>query len=97
MIHCLVVLRRRLTASLPLLALGLFAGCGGGADNGPMADGLHVSCLEQADPGPCGGATPAYYYDYQADRCRRFLWGGCDGNVPFKTLEQCQRMCKGGG
>ncbi|MBK1631074.1 hypothetical protein CKO31_10040 [Thiohalocapsa halophila] len=76
----------------------LLAGCGGGADNGgAAADGLHVSCLEEPDPGPCRAAKPAYYYDYKTDSCKRFLWGGCRGNVPFETLEQCLRRCKGGG
>lgn len=88
---------RMLSVRLPLVAaLALLAGCGGGADNGGAADGLHVSCLEEPDPGPCRAAKPAYYYDYQTDSCERFLWGGCRGNVPFETLEQCRRMCTGG-
>jgi hypothetical protein len=79
--------------------MALLAGCGGGADNGPDVppDSLHVSCLAKPDPGPCRAAKPAYYYDYQTDSCKQFLWGGCQGRVPFETLEQCLRMCKGGG
>jgi hypothetical protein len=88
---------RMLTARLPLMALALLlAACGGGADNGGAADGLHVSCLEEPDPGSCRAAKPAYYYDYKTDSCKRFLWGGCRGHVPFETLEDCLRMCKGG-
>ncbi len=86
--------------SLVAATLALLAGCGGGAiDNVPdaPADSLHVSCLVRPDPGPCRAAKPAYYYDYQTDSCRQFLWGGCEGRVPFETLEQCLRMCKGGG
>jgi hypothetical protein len=77
----------------------MIGGCGGGADNGPDVppDSLHVSCLSKPDPGPCRAAKPAYYYDYKTDSCRQFNWGGCGGNVPFETLEQCLEMCKGGG
>lgn len=81
------------------LASAMLTGCGGGGDNAepPVpADSLHVSCLEKPDPGPCRAAKPAYFYDYRSDSCRRFFWGGCQGNVPFETLEQCLKMCKGG-
>lgn len=97
MIQGFVAPLRMFAAGLAPLALALLAGCGGGVDNGAAApDGLHVSCLEKPDPGPCRAAKPAYYYDYKTDSCKRFLWGGCRGNVPFETLEQCHRMCKGG-
>ncbi len=82
-----------------LLAVALFGGCGGGRDSAYSSvpgDSLHVSCLQQPDPGPCRAAKPAYFYDYRTDSCRRFIWGGCQGKVPFATLEQCLRMCKGG-
>lgn len=99
MIHGFPSSLRALTGLLALLGVALLlAGCGGGADNGGgAADGLHVSCLEEPDTRPCRAAKPAYYYDYQTDSCKRFLWGGCQGNVPFETLEHCLRMCKGGG
>ena len=87
----------RLAILLPLVVL---AGCGGGGDNpaGPAApaDALHVSCLAKPDPGPCRAAKPAFYYDYPSDSCRQFMWGGCQGTVPFQTLDECLRMCKGG-
>jgi hypothetical protein len=85
-----------------VLSVVLLAGCGGGGKDNPdsvpavPADALHVSCLEQPDPGPCRAAKPAYYFDYQSDSCRQFLWGGCQGNVPFESLDECLRMCKGG-
>jgi hypothetical protein len=83
-----------------LAAMLLLAACGGGADNagGPVtpADALHVSCLTKPDPGPCRGAKPAFYYDYQSDSCKQFTWGGCQGSVPFGSLDECRRMCTGG-
>jgi hypothetical protein len=93
-----MALARILPVLAAALALALLARCGGGADNGPGVppDSLHVSCLAKPDPGPCRAAKPAYYYDYSTDSCKQFLWGGCQGNVPFETLEQCLRMCRGG-
>lgn len=82
-----------------LSVMVLLAGCGGGKDNAERpaaAEALHVSCLANPDPGPCRAAKPAFYYDYQSDSCRQFLWGGCQGNVPFATLDDCLRRCKGG-
>jgi hypothetical protein len=88
---------RALPAVFSALMLALGAGCGGGADNGPdvPADAMHVSCLAKPDPGPCRAAKRAYYYDYKTDSCEPFIWGGCQGSVPFETMEQCLRMCKG--
>lgn len=39
--------------------------------------------------GPCEAAIPRYYFDQDEQRCKEFLWGGCDGVVPFETLEEC--------
>jgi hypothetical protein len=77
----------------------LLTACGGGDSKLPEAppDSLHVSCLTKPDRGPCRAAKPAYFYDYASDSCQQFLWGGCEGRVPFETLDACLRMCKGGG
>ena len=46
-------------------------------------------CLLEPDAGPCEAAIPAWYYDQAVGGCSMFLWGGCDGVVPFETLESC--------
>ena len=46
-------------------------------------------CLLEPDAGPCEAAIPAWYYDQEVGGCSMFLWGGCDGVVPFETLESC--------
>ena len=41
------------------------------------------------DSGPCEAAIVRYYFDQEEQKCTEFIWGGCDGVVPFETLEEC--------
>jgi len=50
-------------------------------------------CSLAPDPGPCNAYIERYYYDPAEKLCKPFVWGGCQGVVPFETLEQC-RSCK---
>ena len=54
---------------------------------------LDSLCLLQPDPGLCKAAFTKYYYDREAQDCKSFVWGGCDGTVPFHTLEVCRNTC----
>lgn len=54
---------------------------------------LHDNCYVAPDPGPCRMAINRYYYDQEEKKCKRFIYGGCKGVVPFKTLEECQKAC----
>lgn len=47
-------------------------------------------CFLEPDTGPCEALIPKYYYDKEDKKCREFTWGGCDGVVPFDTLEECK-------
>ncbi|MBD0260384.1 MAG: proteinase inhibitor I4 serpin [Cytophagales bacterium] len=47
-------------------------------------------CRLVPDPGPCFAAMPRYYYNKEEKRCKEFTWGGCQGVVPFETLEACK-------
>lgn len=58
-----------------------------GASNGFLAQ--ENPCLLDPDPGPCEAAIPAWYFDQETGGCSMFFWGGCDGVVPFETLEDC--------
>ena len=78
---------------LPITVAALLAGCG--SSPAGQGDGIHVSCLQEPDRGPCRGAKAGFYYDYRTDSCRRFLYGGCGGNVPFDTMQQCVKFCGG--
>ncbi len=52
-----------------------------------------VNCLLEPDVGPCDGAFPRYYFDQNEAECRMFVWGGCEGVVPFETWEDCAQSC----
>ncbi len=51
-------------------------------------------CNLVPDSGPCEAAIPRYYFDQSEWMCKEFTWGGCDGVVPFETLELCQSSCE---
>lgn len=52
-----------------------------------------ASCRLKPVIGPCKGLIEAYYYDRQSRSCKPFFWGGCQGVVPFKTIEECNNEC----
>ena len=43
--------------------------------------------------GPCKARIPRYFFNQKTKGCEMFIWGGCKGVVPFKTLFHCQRSC----
>jgi len=47
-------------------------------------------CSLSPDPGECFAAFRKYYYDAEEGTCKEFMWGGCNGVVPFHTLEDCE-------
>ncbi|MCF7861870.1 BPTI/Kunitz domain-containing protein [Candidatus Woesearchaeota archaeon] len=51
-------------------------------------------CNLEPDPGRCKAAMPRYYFE--EGRCKEFLWGGCDGVVPFDSLDVCIKTCEQG-
>lgn len=50
-------------------------------------------CKLEPDPGFCKAYFPKYYYDPDKKKCEEFIWGGCDGVVPFDTIEECEKKC----
>lgn len=72
----------------------VFSGCSGGDIT---QNDLPVQCLDKPEQGPCKKREIRYYYDYHYDNCRTFHYGGCQGHVPFDTLEECESTCLGGG
>ena len=47
-------------------------------------------CNSIPDPGKCLAAFQTFYFDQTTSQCEESYWGGCDGVVPFWTLEDCQ-------
>ena len=79
--------RLLLAASLLTLSLASLSGCDGGlqATTDP--------CALDPDPGPCEAAFPKAFFDPTDGVCKEFIWGGCEGEVPFETIEECQQSC----
>ena len=56
---------------------------------------LPEACYLEPDPGSgCLAAIPMNYYNPQYQQCDIFSWGGCDGVVPFESLEECENTCE---
>ena len=47
------------------------------------------ACSLEPDAGICEAYFPKFYYDTDSKTCKEFIWGGCNGTIPFETLEQC--------
>ena len=47
-------------------------------------------CMEKPEVGPCRAIIPKYYFDEATGKCMEFNWGGCQGNVPFDTMVECE-------
>ena len=54
---------------------------------------LHENCYLKHDPGSCLMNIKRYYYDVREKKCKEFIYGGCEGVVPFETLKECQKKC----
>lgn len=52
-------------------------------------------CELTPDAGTCEAYFVRYYFDPVTKKCTTFVWGGCDGVVPFETMEECQ-VCVNG-
>lgn len=58
-------------------------------------DECRTKCSQIGETGPCKAYLKKYYYDETEKKCKEFIWGGCEGVVPFQTLEECQNCgCK---
>jgi hypothetical protein len=51
---------------------------------------LPARCKLSPEAGPCYAYIKRYYYDRDEKRCKEFIYGGCQGVVPFETLEACK-------
>ena len=69
-----------------LIMLPLLGGC---VNSEPLPE----QCYVKPESGKCRAAHTRYYFDTEEQACKAFIWGGCQGVVPFDTLEACQSVC----
>lgn len=63
----------------------------------PMEDvvrDIKKQCLLKPDKGPCKALFWKYFFDPKSKTCKEFIWGGCDGVVPFETEKDCKELCE---
>ena len=56
--------------------------------------GQSSNSLLTPDSGPCLAAIQKYYFDQTTQKCASFIWGGCNGVVPFDTYNDCYVACE---
>jgi len=56
-------------------------------------ESLPEKCRLEPDRGTCKGLFWMYHFDQKSASCKEFIYGGCDGAVPFETREECEQTC----
>ena len=42
----------------------------------------------------CMGYFPKWYFDSKVNKCKKFIYGGCQGNGNnFESIRECERTC----
>lgn len=57
-------------------------------------DDLPERCDMKPDPGPCKARIEKFFYNHDTKSCDVFYYGGCQGTVPFDTLDKCESTCE---
>lgn len=59
-----------------------------------LLENMDERCNLKPDSGNCKAKFPRYFFDIEDRLCKVFYWGGCDGTVPFDTLDECRAICE---
>lgn len=51
-------------------------------------------CSLKPEKGQCKAIYWKYFFDSESKKCKEFIWGGCDGVVPFETEADCKELCE---
>ncbi|XP_066926694.1 low-density lipoprotein receptor-related protein 1-like isoform X2 [Clytia hemisphaerica] len=55
---------------------------------------IQKSCKLEKDSGPCRAAITKWYFNSASQRCEKFTYGGCNGNLNrFDTELECRTSC----
>lgn len=54
---------------------------------------LPEKCRQKPDGGPCKALFWKHYFDPKTSECKEFIYGGCEGTIPFETREECEQEC----
>ncbi|WP_072679618.1 BPTI/Kunitz domain-containing protein [Arcobacter sp. LA11] len=55
---------------------------------------LSKKCYKKGVTGMCRGYFIKYEYNEKTKKCQHFVYGGCGGNIPFNTLDECKKSCE---
>jgi hypothetical protein len=66
---------------------------GSTSSGGSTGPGLPAECTLIPESGGCFAQIPRFYFNTQSGTCESFMWGGCDGVVPFETFADCLDTC----
>jgi len=59
------------------------------AQSDPLTPECVVKCKQVPEAGSCEALFTKYYFYTKTKKCETFIWGGCNGVVPFDTMEEC--------
>uniref|UniRef100_A0A0K8RF02 Putative salivary kunitz domain protein n=1 Tax=Ixodes ricinus TaxID=34613 RepID=A0A0K8RF02_IXORI len=58
-------------------------------------EGWHLNCTYPKYDGPCRARVRSYYFSNRTKTCRKFWYGGCEGNPNnFERKKDCKRTCE---
>ncbi len=96
----LTVTKPGISVATLLLSALLLQGCSGHSHNFKNEFSLSEPvknpqrCSIKPETGPCKAAFAKYYYNSNTQRCEQFIWGGCEGSVPFENKTSCHLSCE---